>query len=270
MSATLNAAVVAQPTALLTAADSGPADRARVEAFASSYVETKNYAAAYRATFDTSDMSPGSVWTAASRFARQTDVVAAIRARLEAAAKATIVTVAELLQHQYEIATADPREVVWTSEHACRYCWGADNQYQWRDMEEFDLACAAAIDKAVREGLAQPVMPKMAGLFGFTAHRAPNDACEHCKGVGQPVVHIRDMRSLTGPAAKLIKGVKQDRFGAITVELHDQQKALDACNRIVGAYKDALTVHQPPAAAVPLPADLPRERVGEAYLEMVR
>lgn len=269
MTASSAAAVVAQSTALTVSADSA-ADRARVEAFANAYVESKNYAAAYRAAFPCEGMSAASVWTAASRYARHAVVVAATRAKLEAAAKAVIVTVAELLQHQYEIATADPREVVWTSEHACRYCWGADNQYQWRDMDEYDLACAAAIDEAVKLGLAQPVMPKMAGLFGFTAHRPPNAECEHCVGVGHPRTHVADMRRLTGPAAKLIKGVKQDRFGAITVELHDQQKALDACNRIVGAYKDALTVHAPPPAAQPMPADLPREQVAERYLDMVR
>lgn len=265
----MNASALAHQPVEIASPDSAGVSAARIEAFACTYVETKNYASAYRAAFDCDGYAMQTVWNHASRYARRPDVVASIRAKLEAAAKATIVTVAELLQHQYEIATADPREIVWTSEHNCRHCWGADGHYQWRDPEEHALACAKALQDAATGG-AEYVQPGASGLYGFTAHRAPNPQCETCKGVGQPAVHIADMRSLTGPAAKLIKGVKQDRFGAITVELHDQQKALDACNRIVGAYKDALTVKTTPDKAVPIPAELPASQVAEAYLEMVR
>lgn len=267
---TTNAQRVDETTAPEIPGEPGRAIAARVEAFANVYVESKNYSAAYRATHDCTNTHAARVWSLASEYARRPDVVMAIRSRLEAAAKATIVTVAELLAHQYEIATADPREIVWTSEHPCRHCYGNDGAYQWRDPEEYDLACARAIDEAVKTGAVLPVFPTINGGFGFTLHRPPNPECETCAGVGDPRTHIADSRKLSGPAAKLFAGVKQDRYGQIEVKMHDQQKALDACNRIVGAYKDALTVNPGPVEAAPLPVDLPPEQVADAYLRMVR
>jgi phage terminase small subunit len=173
-----------------------------------------------------------------------------------------------VLAAQLEIATADPRAVVHTTKHACRNCHGIDGEYHWRDPQEFDKACAAELD-ASAEQRRMPHMPSDDGGYGYTMHRAPNPECESCGGSGQTVTHIADMRELSDSAAKLIKGVKQDRFGAVTVELRDQDAAWREVARILGAYKDSLTVTPRPPAPVEIPADTPREKVGEAYLALV-
>jgi phage terminase small subunit len=187
------------------------------------------------------------------------------------AAQRAIVTVAEVLRMNFELATANPADVVRVSEHACRHCHGVDGLYQWRDQDEFANACAAELDAAA-EAKRVPRLPSDAGGYGYTVHRLPNPECEECAGVGQPRVHITDSSKLTGPAAKLVKSVKQDRFGAITVELRDQDKALSELARILGAYKDGLALTMPPKPAdgVAIPAELPAAKVAEAYLQLVR
>jgi hypothetical protein len=261
-----------QAREIFSAANSADRDAERakiVERFASAYVELGGWSAAYRRCYDCTNMSAPSVWKAAAAMADYPGVRGRVRELLAEAAQRAIVTVAEVLRAQMEIATANPADVVRVSEHNCRHCHGTDGGYQWRDQDEFATACAAELDKAA-ELKRVPKMPNDAGGYGFTHHRKPNAECEHCKGVGSPAVHIADTRELTGGAARLVKSVRQDRFGAITVELYDQSAAWDKIARILGGYKDGLAITTPPKAADQLPADLPRERVAEAYLAMVR
>lgn len=264
-----NTAVAAEPTKLFGV---GRGENAKIiEQFAQAVVATDGqWSAAYRMIHDCSNMKPHSVWNQAHALSKLPGVKERVRELLDEAAQRTIVTAAQLLARQYEIATADPSKIVWVSEHPCRRCYGIDNQYQWRDQDEYSEACAAELDRAAAK-LDVPKLPSDAGGYGFTAHHSagPNPECEHCKGVGEPAVHVRATRELEGKEAKLVKAIEQDRFGRITVKLHDQQKALDAIARIIGANKDELMLTKPSDAAE-IPADVPDEKVADAYLSMVR
>lgn len=263
----------ADPRAIFGATDSAEraAERLKiVERFASAYVELGGWSAAYRRCYDCTNMSSPTVWKNAQAMADYPGVRNRVRELLAEGAQRAIVTVAEVLRVQMELATANPADVVRVSEHACRHCHGIDNEYQWRTQDEFAEACAKELDEAVQFKRV-PKMPSDAGGYGFTVHRKPNPECEHCAGVGDPRVHIADTGELTGGAARLVKGVKQDRFGAIHVELHDQQAAWERIARMLGAFKDGLALTLPPKApAESIPADVPRERVAELYLAMVR
>lgn len=262
----------AQARAIFGAANSAARDAEQhkiVDRYAQAYVDTGQWNAAYRRCYDVSNLSAASVYRLATAMSNYPGVRDRVRVLLAEGAERAIVTAAEVILRQWEIATANPADVVRVSEHPCRHCHGVDGQYQWRDQDEYAIACATELDAAVSDHRV-PKLPSDLGGYGFTVHRSPNAECEECKGVGNPAVHVTDSRELSGPAAKLVKSIKQDRFGAITVELHDQQKALDAVARMLGAYKDSLAVTPTAAKAEPLPADLPAERVAEAYLTMVR
>lgn len=245
-----------------------PTDK-MVERYAQAYVDTGQWNAAYRRCYDCSGMTSATVYRAAHALSQHPGVIKRVRELRQAAAERSICTVAEVLQAQLEIATANPADVVRVSEHNCRHCYGVDGGYQWRDQDELAVAIAKALDEAAERNRV-PKMPDASGGFGFTVHRRPNPDCEHCAGVGEPRVHITDSRELVGGAARLVKSVKQDRFGAITVELHDPQAAWDKIARILGAYKDGLAITTPSKPAEGPPADLPKEKVADAYLALVR
>jgi phage terminase small subunit len=257
----------AQPAEVFGAADSERAANI-VDRFARAFVERGTWAAAYRACYDCAGMKPQTVWNNAHAMSHYPGVIARVRELKQAAAERTICTVAEVLALNLEIATANPAEIVRTHRHACRYCHGLDGAYQWKHQDEFALAVAAELDAAVSERRV-PKLPSDTGGYGFTMHRPPNPDCEHCGGHGDQRVSITPTDELSGSAAKLFKCAKQDRFGAITVELHDQQKALAEVARSLGAYKDSLAVTPKTPPPAELPADLPPERVAEAYLALV-
>ena len=263
-----NAPLTADPTQVFASHVRADQQAKIVERYAQAYVDTGTWAAAFRRTHDCSNMKPATVWKSAHTLSNFPGVRERVRELLDEAAERTIVSAAQLLARQLEIATADPSEITWITEHPCRYCHGIDNLYQWRDQDEFSEACAAELDRAA-EMRCVPKLPSDAGGYGFTAHREPNPECEHCKGVGEPAVHVRATRELSGPAAKLVKSVGMDRFGQIKVTLHDQQKALDAIARIIGANKDGVTIRKPPETT-DIPVDATQEQVAEAYLSLVQ
>lgn len=263
--------VAAEARAIFGAVDSLRAEEAAriVERYATAYVELGSWAAAYRRCYDCSNMKATTVWNNAHALSNYPGMRERVRDLYAKGAERSIVSIAEALRHQLEVALANPSELAWTTKHACRHCWGFDNAYQWRTQDEHTLAVAAELDAAVSEHRT-PKVPDDAGGYGYTIHRPPNPECEHCAGAGQTVNHVADTRSLSGPAAKLYKGTKVDRHGIVTIEMHDQQRAWDAVNRILGAYKDTTLLLNPatkPAEAIA--PDVPKERVADAYARLI-
>jgi len=145
----------------------------------------------------------------------------------------------------------------------CRYCRGEGHAYQWRDDMEYAQACDAALK-------AKEKMPTCEGGVGFNGTLDPVKDCPRCWGVGEQRPIVADTTKLTGPAARLYKGVKIKGNGDIEVLLHDQLKARDMLNRIQGIYKDN-TAAMPPAASTSqqiAQAKTPEERQ-RAYLQLV-
>jgi hypothetical protein len=113
------------------------------------------------------------------------------------------------------------------------------------------VAAAKAID-------AREPIPSDAGGFGFTVHREPNDACEHCRGDGVARVTVTPTDQLSPAARRLLKGVRQKASGEITVLLHDQLAASDQLNKMQGVYVDrSVTLNV--SATVPELRDMSRE-----------
>jgi phage terminase small subunit len=146
------------------------------------------------------------------------------------------ITQAMVLEQLWQIATADPNELIQYRRINCRYCHGVDHGYQWRDDEEWlgaiqDEATTAKLNKT------KPKDIPYGGGTGFRRTRPPAPDCPRCcgEGIGDPI--ITDTDKLEGSARRLYAGVKVTRDG-IEVKMRDQDKALDLLATYVGLKKD--------------------------------
>lgn len=154
---------------------------------------------------------------AARMLFRKIPVARAINRGIEQLQQDVILSAQEILRHWNEIATADPGEISQMRRCCCRHCWGENFFYQWRDVEEYDKAAA----KAAADGRKEPEY----GGLGFMPNDDPNPDCPRCAGEGIEDVFLSDTRDVTGPARRLIAGVKKTKFG-IEIIQRDQDAAL--------------------------------------------
>ncbi|MGQ0455304.1 hypothetical protein ACT4UM_29360, partial [Bacillus sp. SS-TM] len=71
------------------------------------------------------------------------------------------------------IVQADPNQLAQFRRVNCRYCWGENHLYQWRDIAEFDKAAA----QASRDGKPEPEY----GGLGFVDNAIPNPCFARAK-----------------------------------------------------------------------------------------
>lgn len=160
---------------------------------------------------------------AASRLLRNVKVDSYIQQRMKDREKRTKITQDMVLQRWWDIATADPNEIIHLRRVCCRHCFGKDHQYQWRDEEEHKQAVEAAITLAREQGK-QPVIPSDVGGYGYDRLLRPHPKCPYCRGEGHGEVHIEDTRNLGSKAKLLYAGIKQTVNG-IEVKMQDQEGA---------------------------------------------
>lgn len=207
--------------------------------FALAYMALGDANAAYRQCYDASRMKPSSVSVAVNQLMRNDKVayfIEDLRARKAAAVMdGVIVTEQMIVNLLWQIATADPNELIAHRLIACRYCHGDKHRYQWRDAEEYAEAIQDEVDRAAREKRHARDVP-VGGGFGYNKTAAPHPSCPKCCGEGIGDVVIADTRNLTGNAKKLYAGVKVTRDG-IEVKMRDQDKALDTLATYAGLRK---------------------------------
>lgn len=238
------------------------------ERFAQAWAKTGNKAAAYRIAYNVHERTlPQTVWESASRVAALPHVYARWLVLTQQAALETIMSLRELLQLQVDIATADPAEIVKTVNRNCRNCHGHGYAYQWKDLDEWLVACTQALQD-------ETMPPSDAGGFGFNGALEPESTCPTCYGIGTPQTIITPSDRLVGKARKLYAGAKQDRFGCIEIKLHDQQKAAELVGRMLGAFNDKLDLRTPEERAkaeqaAKLPDNITAEGAAKAYLQLI-
>ncbi|EFB4184483.1 terminase small subunit [Escherichia coli] len=121
-----------------------------------------------------------------------------------------------LVSQLMAIVQADPNQLAQFRRVNCRYCWGENHLYQWRDIEEFDKAA----EKASKDG--KPA-PEYGGL-GFVDNAIPNHDCPKCCGEGRGEIHIADTTLLDGDARLLYAGAKYGKFG-VEILMEDKSAA---------------------------------------------
>lgn len=178
----------------------------------------------------------------ASRLLTNVKVQVEIDEAINKRSKRTEITADMVLQRWWDIATADPNDIIHLRRTCCRYCFGEDHQYQWRDEAEYERAVRHAEDEAQRESEEKgkpvtPVIPDNDGGYGFDELERPHPKCPNCLGEGIADVHIADTRHITGKAKLLYAGLKTTANG-IEIKMQDQGKALENVARHLGMFKD--------------------------------
>lgn len=182
--------------------------------FAESVVVGKTLTEAYRLAGYLAEGN--SAHAAASRLFRNVKVSRAIRFLRDQRQRRLVAIEGEIIHQLVSIASADPNEISQLRRVNCRYCWGEDNRYQWRDVEEFNKAEA----KALTDGKPEPDF----GGVGFVDSSVPNPDCPKCGGEGTEAIFFTDTTMLDGPARWLFAGVKQTMNG-LEVKMANQDAA---------------------------------------------
>lgn len=270
--------------ATLDAADR-PADGAltyKQERFCVAMAQLNNATAAYRAAYDVAHNAiPQTVTTCGYALARLPKVAARVKQLRAEFAAGAISDMRELAQWYYDIATADPNEIVAWAHSCCRHCYGVKHAYQWRNEDEYTDAYMRTADQiaelqalnnhAGRAAAAKLKLPNDLGGYGFDKRLEPALLCPECCGRGEQQMHVADTTKLTGKARLLYKGMKVTKNG-IEVLLHDQDHAREQLGRMMGAFKDPdpRRMNTPiEGESAAMPENVSPEDAARAYLQLM-
>lgn len=138
---------------------------------------------------------------------------------------------AKVLREWVLIATADPGEISKVRHCNCRYCWGVDGKYQWKNEREFAIAMGNYL--SVPEGKRSGNPPKDEGGYGYRDAAPPRAECTECGGEGTTDLWLAATDDLSPQARKLYAGAKITKNG-IEVMTRNQDDALRNIARFYG------------------------------------
>lgn len=174
---------------------------------------------------------------------KNTEINEAITETLQTVAKRAEITVEGVLQRWWDIANANPNDLIVNAIDCCRHCYGAAHAYQWTEAEY-----SREVDKAIESGKPPP---DGLGGFGFNPHLPPHPECPECFGDGVERISVADTRKLKGPAKLLYAGVKKTKDG-IQVLMRDQDAALNMIARYLGMLVERKEISGPNGGPVPM------------------
>lgn len=198
--------------------------------FAKHYAVSRHAANAYRAAYEVgAETLDSSVRASAAELLADPAVAQRISELTAAADEAVILNLKKIFELIAAGITADPNELTGLKVGACRWCWGVDHAYHWKDFEFVD-----ACDQAAKT--CAPI-PDCSGGFGFKFTREPCPDCPRCEGRGAEYATWGDTTKLSPGAKFLFQGVKQTRNG-LEVLMLDKSKLIDMAVRMQGGFKD--------------------------------
>lgn len=167
------------------------------------YIKTRNRVMAYKkAKYKCTGLN---VYPAATQVYRNIHVAKAIRVLEKRVSERYTANLDELVDQLVSITRADPNAISQYRRVNCRYCWGENHLYQWRDIQEFDRAAA----KNAKDGKPEPEY----GGLGFINNMDPNSDCPRCNGEGIGEIKLGDTRDLDADEHAYFLGVKQTKNG---------------------------------------------------------
>lgn len=196
---------------------------------------------AYKAAYNCKNMSDNAIDVNACRDAAKPKIALRLKELQDEVKERNMVTVEKVVERWWNIATADPNEILHLRRVCCRYCYGTNHRYQWKDEDEYASAVhMAEVDAELKEK--EPIIPSNEGGYGFNRIADPHPSCPMCMGEGIPDLHISDTRKLSPQAKMLFAGFKQTQAG-LEVKFQDQGKALENIARHLGMFKDTLDIN---------------------------
>ncbi len=160
------------------------------------------------------------------------EIAEAISAAQLRRSQRTAITADTVLARWWEIANADPNELIQYRRTNCRHCWGKEHQYQFTAVE-FEEA-EKVLNKEHKDE-DQRLDPK--GGLGFDGRRPPHPDCPECHGEGVGRIHALDTRNLSPAARRLYAGAKHGKDG-LQILMQDQGKALENVARHLGMFTE--------------------------------
>lgn len=224
--------------------------------------------------------SPRSAGTEGHNTLKKPEVQDAILAELEARRARSDATIDEVCSFHYELANADPRNLMPVKYGACRHCWGEGHEYQETQIEqekrrlEYLLERQKFYDRWERDvelrrreaaqkhrDFHEPERPAfrdfdMRGGIGYNKFADPmrgpewygranvNSAssCPECNGAGIAQLLPIDMSKWTWGETLLFNGMVVRRDGSIEVRLNDRVRSLDRFAELRGFVRPKLPV----------------------------
>jgi phage terminase small subunit len=177
----------------------------------------------------------------------------------------TEITADKVLQRWWDIATANPNDIIHLRRVCCRQCFGIDHQFQWVDEAEYQRAVQSAINTAEEMGK-HLLIPSDAGGYGFNRLLRPHPKCPNCSGEGISETHIEDTRHLSPKAKLLYAGIKQTQAG-IEIKFKDQDKALENVAKHLGMFIDKKEITGPNGGPIEIESPEQRQKRIEALLK---
>jgi hypothetical protein len=203
------------------------------EAFAQAYVRLGSVVDAYVEAYATrSTTNRNSLRSTAYNTLKHPAVARRVAALQAAAAAGSITSTAELVDALAEMAEADLNELCTLTVGACRHCWGKGGARHWRDVDEYTLALARAIDR-------HEPLPDEHGGYGYRNDREPNADCNECHGCGVPRVRFTNTADVSRGARRLLKGIELHADGTPKrLHFHDQLAIRTELHRLLGMHVD--------------------------------
>lgn len=175
----------------------------------------------------------GSTRTLAWQMMARPRVAEKIAAAMAERSVRTAITADAVLARLWDIANADPRELIEYRRTCCRYCHGAAFGYQRTPGE---MARDRAKWEAAQTKKSKEEFDELGGV-GFNGALPPRTDCPECFGEGIERPYVHDTRKLSPAALVLYAGVKQTK-GGIEVKMHDQAAALVNVGRHLGMFAE--------------------------------
>ena len=184
----------------------------------------------------------------------------------------------DVLRRWWLLATADVNELVQLRRVNCRYCHGANHEYQWTPAE-YDKALlqhAKDVRKAARAEVDPPDAPNDTGGVDFNQWLPPNASCPECSGEGEPVQYVADTRTLSPAGRALYAGVDMTKDGP-KLRMRCTEAALLNVAKHLGMHIDRKEVTGPGGEPLEIvvrvvkpPELIDEERVSEAIAQDVQ
>lgn len=212
--------------------------------FCREYIVDFNATAAYRRAYP--DCDEDSAHSNSSRMMTNDDIVKFINELKEQAAARAELTADWVLNRWKRLADADPNELTTVRIICCRFCWGIEHKYQWREREYMEaVAAAMASDKPVP-------LPDGSGGLDYDARRLPNAECPECLGAGYERITVKDTSKLSPAARELYGGVEVKKDGSIKVITRNQDAALLNIAKYIGMVVDKKEHSGPDGKPIPI------------------
>lgn len=155
----------------------------------------------------------------------------------------TAITADKVLLEAWNIATADPRELVDVKVGCCRCCYGEGFKRQ-RTLSEFNTDRELWLNKGN-----DPASFDEEGGIGFNPLLSPKPECPECSGDGAARVVLKDTRYLSRQALALYAGAKVGKHG-IEIQMHDKAAAMEKLFKHLGLYEKDNKQKTDPLAAL--------------------